>query len=350
MLRTAAQKSIVQVAAFRGIGRPTGVLLGNSSRHYGSASSELLLNALKLEEVDTDIYVAKEKDLWKPAMGAAVFGGQVIGQAIRAAHFTIDASMRDGVKRSCHSLHAYFLRGGDHTRPIVYQVRYLREGRTFHTTQVDARQNGNIICSVQVSFSPQEEGFMDYQPEMPSVPGPEDVPSTMEKIDRMITSDRVPKFLKTVAEAYKSAPFPLDVKHVDPVNFLEPPDPATVSPKTYFWMKAGEGVGSLGDDEDLHRCIAVYSSDWAIGITPLRKSWYQWPTSKVMVASLDHAMWFYRPFRMDDWILFEMEAQSACANRGVSISRMYTRDGHLAAVNSQEALMRLRKPPSKKQE
>jgi acyl-CoA thioesterase-2 len=256
-----------------------------------------------------------------------VFGGQVIGQALVAAERTIEG-------RLPHSLHAYFLLPGDAEAPIVYQVERVRDGRSFSARRVQAIQHGRPILSMIASFQAPETGLEHAAP-MPDVPRPEALTPTSE-LNRRWLSEAGPVPAQ-VSEALL-VPGAIEFRPVEPQNPLHP---SPGEPRQAVWFRA---VDRVPDDPRLHRCILAYASDYTLMGTALRphgRSWYQ---PSMVVASIDHALWFHRAARIDDWLLYAMDSPSAQMARGLSRGQIFDRGGRLVASVAQEGLMREVKP------
>ncbi len=284
-----------------------------------SGQVENLLSLLDLEPIEVNLFRGESPaDSWQ-----RVFGGQVIGQALVAAQRTVDAD------RHCHSLHAYFIRPGDPKVPIVYEVDRSRDGRSFTTRRVIAIQHGKQIFNMAASFQMPEEGF-DHQIEMPDIPGPETLPSEIEM--REAVADKIPakmrdRFLR---------PRPIELRFVEPPSYFDAEKRAPVS---HVWFRA---VGPVGDDVALNQCVLAYASDMTLLDTSLNPHGVSWMDGKVQTASLDHAMWFHRPFKANGWLLYAQDAPSAFGARGFNRGNIFTQDGVLIASVTQEGLMRPR--------
>lgn len=276
-----------------------------------------LIELLDLEEIERNHYRATSpNEGWQ-----RVYGGQVIGQALVAASRTVADD------RQAHSLHGYFLRPGDTTVPILYKVDRIRDGRSFTTRRVVAIQHGRAIFNMSISFQVPEEGF-DHQFDMPEAPPPESLPDEREL--RAQWADRLPP---ERTEGF-TRDRPIDVRPVDPVDPFEP-EPR--EPRQLCWMKCRD---PLPDDPRLHQCVLAYLSDWSLldtGTLPHGVSFLQ---DDMQMASLDHAMWFHRPFRADEWLLYVQDSPSASGARGLNRGLIYRRDGVLVASAAQEGLMR----------
>ncbi|RMG96955.1 MAG: acyl-CoA thioesterase II [Deltaproteobacteria bacterium] len=278
-----------------------------------------LVDLLRLECIEETIYRGRSQDLgW-----GAIFGGQVLGQALWAAAHTVDPERRP------HSLHAYFLRSGDAKRPVVYQVDRSRDGRSFSTRRIVAVQKGRPIFHMAVSFQVDEPGF-EHQDPMPSVPGPEGLATERELAAKI--APKLPEPLRTEVVA----PRPIEIRLVDPQDPLHPtPRP----PQRYAWLRA---AAQLPDDPIVHLALLAYASDFHFLTTALAPHGVSWLTPGMKVASLDHAMWFHRPLRFDDWVLYAVHSPAAAGARGLVHGRLYARDGTLVASTAQEGLIRKR--------
>lgn len=278
---------------------------------------EELLGLLKLEKIEENIYRGNSQDL---GFGN-VFGGQVLGQALSAASRTVDDD------RGAHSLHGYFMRPGDATLPIVYTVDRLRDGRSFSTRGVKAVQNGQVIFSMSASFHRGEQGYA-HQDTMPDIKGPEGIENEAEMAKRL--SKRIPEHLLGRLLCKK----PIEIRVVNPVN---PFDPEPMPPEKYIWFRA---IDKIPDDAAIHRYMLAYASDFHLVSTSLYPHGKTFWSPDMQVASLDHAIWFHRDFRMDDWLLHVTRSPSAKGGRGVNFGDIYTRDGTLVASVAQEGLLR----------
>jgi acyl-CoA thioesterase II len=279
-----------------------------------------LVDLLALERLDRDLFRGDSQDLgW-----GAIFGGQVLGQALSAAAQTIPAD------RAVHSLHGYFIRAGDLRRPIIYSVDRLRDGRSFSTRRVDAVQEGEAIFSLEASFQVEEDG-LEHQDPMPDVPPPEALRS--ERDLALAFADRLPAAFRAIATAER----PIEIRPVEPRNPLKP---TAVEPRRQLWVRA---IDQLPDDAALHRYMLAYASDFSFLGTALDPHGVSWLTPGMQVASLDHAMWFHRQFRFDDWLLYSVDSPSASGSRGLVRGRFFDRAGRLVASCAQEGLIRRRR-------
>ena len=278
-----------------------------------------LIHQLDLEQLEVNLFRGQSSDLG----GKSVFGGQVIGQALSAAGRTVAG-------RTVHSLHAYFLLPGDMAAPIVYEVDRIRDGRSFTARRVQAIQHGQPILSMIASFQVPEEG-MEHQAEMPSVPPPESLRSVAELREEWLAS--APQVPDRLREAMRR-PAPIDFRPVDPWNPLQP----RVTPPTQaLWFRT---VDRVPDDPMMHRCLLAWASDYNLIPTALRPHGVSWNLGQVVLASIDHAMWFHREARVDEWLLYSMVSPSAQNARGIALGRIFDQKGRLVASVAQEGLMR----------
>jgi len=280
-----------------------------------------LIELLSLERIEENLFRGQSQDLgW-----GQVFGGQVLGQALSAAEQTVPEG------RYAHSLHAYFLRTGDARRPIVYTVDPIRDGRSFTTRRVVAIQGGKAIFNLSASFQVEESGF-EHADEMPSgVPAPEELVSEAELARRLEGRLPPPLFERAIAER------PIDLRPVSPSDPLQP---EVHPPAKQVWFRASS---PLPDARSVHQYLLAYASDFSFLTTAMRPHGVSWLTPGMQVASVDHAMWFHRPFRFDDWLLYDVESPSASNARGLVRGRIFDREGALVATVAQEGLMRDRR-------
>ena len=284
----------------------------------GSALDDLL-RLLDLEPLEVNLFRGQSRDLG----GKAVFGGQVIGQALVAASRTVEG-------RLPHSLHAYFLRPGDMARPIVYEVDRVRDGKSFSARRVQAIQGGEVLLSMICSFQVPEPGF-EHQAPMPEVPAPESLRSQPELVKEWLAA--VPQVPPRIREAFERRTA-VEFRPVEPRNPLVPQvDP----PRQSYWVRAN---GKLPDAPLLHACVLAYASDFSLLSTALRPHGVSWLTPGLAVASIDHTLWFHRPFRIDDWLLYAMDSPTAQGGRGLSRGQFFDRAGRLVVSVVQENLMR----------
>ena len=278
-----------------------------------------LLRQFELERLEVNLFRGESRDIGSPQ----VFGGQVLGQALTAAYATVDAG------REVHSLHAYFLRRGDFNRPIVYQVDRSRDGHSFSSRRVIAIQNGDPIFTFSSSFHVPEPG-LDHQSVMPQVPPPETLPDWSRPAAEI--AERLPEKIRRFMVRER----PFDLRPVDPIDYL---DPKPAPPVQHIWLRT---AGRLPDDPHLHRCLLAYISDFSLLGTATRPHAIQYSSDGLVMASIDHAMWFHRDFRVDDWLLYSMDSPSASGARGFSRGSIFDRSGRLVASIAQEGLMRVR--------
>jgi acyl-CoA thioesterase-2 len=272
-----------------------------------------LVSLLALEKIEENLFRGRSQDLGFKQL----FGGQVLGQSLSAASQTVEAA------RHVHSVHGYFLRAGDPTLPIVYQVDPLRDGGSFTTRRVQAIQKGKPIFTMISSFQGDEEGFT-HQSEMPDVPAPEELRS-----ETQLTRDNQHLLHEKVRDKVLVEK-PIEIRTVGEFNPFEP-QPA--EPVRHVWFRAD---GRLPDDPQLHRYLLAYASDFhLLGTAMLPHSVSSW-TRGMQVASLDHSLWFHQPLRMDDWLLYAMDSPSASGSRGLSRGQIFTRECVLVASVTQE--------------
>jgi acyl-CoA thioesterase-2 len=278
-----------------------------------------LLSILDLEPLEDNLFRGRSpQQSWQ-----RVFGGQVLGQALVAAVRTV------APERVAHSLHAYFLLGGDPSRPILYSVERVRDGGSFSTRRVTAIQHGRPMFVMSVSFHKAESG-LDHAGAMPKVPAPEELPSEQELKARFIA--HLPESMRSYWERER----PIELRPVDLSRYFarEPR-----RPEQYVWMRA---TGALPNDFPLHQCVLSYSSDFSLLDTALIAHGKLMFDKDIQLASLDHALWFHRPFRADEWLLYAQDSPSGHGARGFCRGSVFTRNGLLVASIAQEGLMRPR--------
>ena len=276
-----------------------------------------LVALMRLEQVGDNQFRAQSEDIGTPA----VFGGQVLGQALMAAGLTVEAD------RPVHSMHAYFLLPGEHA-PIDYSVDRVRDGRSFTTRHVLARQQGRIIFEMAASFQAVEQGI-EHQLPMPALDGPEGLASELEK--RRAVADRAPAYATMALQSHG-----IEYRRVEQDDVLTP---APREGGSALWMRA---VGPLPDEPMIHRALLAYASDHGLLRTGLVPHGLSFASRRVRAASLDHAMWFHRDFRFDDWLLYVTDSPSACGARALCRGSVYTQDGRLVASTAQEGMVRVR--------
>lgn len=276
-----------------------------------------LLTLLELERIEENIFRGESRDIGSKR----VFGGQVLGQALSAASHTVE-------DRQAHSLHAYFLRAGDVQAPIIYEVDRARDGRSFSSRRVVAIQHGRPILNLAASFQRPEKG-LNHQAAMPDVPGPAGLKDLSELTGERASAipERIRRFLT------RERPFLM--RPVEGVDLLSA---APREPVRHLWLKT---VDRLADNPDQHRNLLAYVSDYQLLGTATLPHGIHWEQGNVQMASLDHAMWFHRPFRVDDWLLYAMVSPSASGARGLTFGQFFSTDGELVASTGQEGLIRI---------
>ena len=283
-----------------------------------------IIKLLDLEHLEENLFRGQSENIGGPR----VFGGQVIGQALTAAVRTVPS------KRFVHSLHAYFLRPGDMEYPIIYDVERTRDGGSFTTRRVVAIQKGEPIFDMALSFHKKEKG-PSHQIDMIDIPGPEECISELEVKKKMI--DKVPLKYRDFFLRER----PIEIRNLPGEGMFE--EPKKKPPHKHVWMKA---VGKIPDDVVQHQAILAYASDMGLLSTSMNPHRLSFAKGNVMSASLDHAMWFHRPFRADEWMLYSTDSPSASNARGFNRGSVYTEDGVLVASAVQEGLMRIVKNSS----
>ncbi|MEU8484284.1 MULTISPECIES: acyl-CoA thioesterase II [unclassified Streptomyces] len=286
---------------------------------------ESLLDLLDLERIEQDIFRGQSRSAVVPR----VFGGQVAAQALVAAGRTVPGD------RHAHSLHAYFLRPGDPGAPIVYTVDRIRDGRSFTTRRVVAVQHGQPIFHLSASFQTYEDG-LEHQAAMPPAPDPETLPTAAEMLPRYADAFVEPGVAERLLEAREA----VDLRYVDAPPFGSVGTPQ--EPRSQVWFRTNGKLDGVIDEPLLHVCLATYVSDMTLlDSVLLAHGRGGWAVGDVVGASLDHAMWFHRPFRADEWLLYDQESPSASGGRGLGQARIYTRDGQLAISVIQEGVVRV---------
>ena len=276
-----------------------------------------LVAVLDLEQIEVNLFRGLSPS--EPAF--RVFGGQVLGQALVAASRTVE-------DREAHSLHAYFLRPGDPKIPIIYYVDRIRDGRSFTTRRVNGIQHGKAIFSMSVSYHIEEAGF-EHQNTMPDVPMPEDLQNDEEL--RKDILDKIPEKHR----GWFTRERPIEIRPVAPYDPLDPPVRKAAK---NVWFKARH---ALPNDPSIHKCVLAYASDISLLETSLGPHGLGILSTNVQMASLDHAMWFHRNFKADEWMLYSQTSPSSSGARGLNFGEIYTRDGSLIASVTQEGLTRL---------
>ncbi|MFD3560190.1 acyl-CoA thioesterase II [Streptomyces sp. NBC_01003] len=286
---------------------------------------ESLLDLLDLERIEQDIFRGQSRSAVVPR----VFGGQVAAQALVAAGRTVPGD------RHAHSLHAYFLVAGDPGAPIVYTVDRIRDGRSFTTRRVVAVQHGQPIFHLSASFQTYEDG-LEHQAAMPPAPDPETLPTAAEMLPRYADAFVEPGVAERLLEAREA----VDLRYVDAPPFGSVGTPQ--EPRSQVWFRTNGKLDGVIDEPLLHVCLATYVSDMTLlDSVLLAHGRGGWAVGDVVGASLDHAMWFHRPFRADEWLLYDQESPSASGGRGLGQARIYTRDGQLAISVIQEGVVRV---------
>jgi acyl-CoA thioesterase-2 len=278
---------------------------------------EDLIKVMTLERLEMNLFRGESRDIGSPQ----VFGGQVLGQALVAATATAD-------DRVVHSLHAYFLRRGDFNSPIVYEVDRALDGKHFSSRRVIAIQNGRQIFNMSASFQLAETG-LEHQISIPDVPQPESLPDLQSYY--LEVADRLPAPARRALE--QNRPF-----EFRPVQAPDPLRREKSAGLKYVWFRA---VDKLPDDEALHRCLLAYASDFHLLDTALKPHGESPISPKLLMASIDHAMWFHRSVRVDDWLLYAIDSPSASGARGFTRGSVFARDGQLVASAAQEGLIRV---------
>jgi acyl-CoA thioesterase-2 len=278
-----------------------------------------LAGLLQLERLEDNLFRGQSRDIGTKF----VFGGQVLGQALAAAQQTVDPN------RQAHSLHAYFLRAGDIDAPIVYSVERARDGGSFSSRRVVAIQHGQPILNGSISFQVPEHG-VEHQTAMPEVPMPEDI-APMQPL----SPERLAKLPEKV-QRWLGAEAPIEFRHVWPQDKL---NPVKRPPIQHIWFRLSAPVG---DDVALHRALLAYASDFNLIGTATLPHGIAYYSRNVQMASLDHALWFHRPFRIDEWLLYSCDSPTAQDGRGLARGQIFSRDGRLVASTAQEGLIRLR--------
>jgi acyl-CoA thioesterase II len=277
-----------------------------------------LLGLLDLEQLEINLF----RGVTPPSGRKRVFGGQVVAQALVAANRTVD-------ERQPHSLHAYFLLGGDPRVPIIYEVERIRDGRSFTTRRVVAIQHGEAIFVLSASYHRPETGF-DHQSAMPAVPSPEELP------DVAALRETIMPRMPPSARNYFTSNRPIELR---PVEFERYADGLPRTPVFHVWFRA---TAPLPDNPGIHQAVLAYASDMTLldaALVPHGRSVFE---DAIMAASLDHALWLHRPFRADEWLLYAQDSPSASGARGFARGLIFNKAGQLVASVAQEGLLRLR--------
>lgn len=274
---------------------------------------------LELETLEKGLYRGQSWDLGFRAL----FGGQVLGQALKAAWQSVPAG------RVAHSFHSYFLLPGDAKQPVVYDVEIVRDGKSFSARRVKAIQNGRNIFYMTASFQQPEEGMQHQYAEMPDVPAPEEVEPDIRMYER--NYDNIGRRMREALSYHR----PIDIRTVDAVrSFTSKND----KPERYTWLRANE---ALGDSQAMHQAVLAYASDYHFLSTSLQPHGVQITDRNLAIATIDHAMWFHRPINMNEWLLYSMESPASGGARGLVRGQLFNQQGELVASTMQEGLMRI---------
>jgi acyl-CoA thioesterase II len=294
--------------------------MASENRHATAADAlHALLKTLTLQQLEVNLFLGhRAGEGWQ-----RVYGGQVLGQALAAAAMTVDPT------RTLHSLHGYFLLAGDPARDIIYDVERIRDGGSFTTRRVRAIQHGSPIFSMSASFHKHEDGF-GHQSEMPDVPPPDALPSAKTLMQKMMAH------LPDNMRAYWDREHPIELRIVDPSRYA---DRSPRQAQQAIWLKA---AAPLPDASAVHQAVLAYASDFTLLDTALIAHGKLLFDRDIQLASLDHAMWFHRPFRADQWLLYAQDSPTASGARGYCRGAVYDQAGRLVASTVQEGLMRPR--------
>ncbi|HSG47042.1 MAG TPA: acyl-CoA thioesterase II [Longimicrobiales bacterium] len=278
-----------------------------------------LLDLLRLERIEHNIYRGQNRDVGT----GRIYGGQVLAQALVAAQNTVEAD------RPIHSMHGYFILAGDLSVPVVYFVDRLRDGGSFTTRRVTAIQHGRAIFNLSASFHRPEPG-LEHQVERPAAPDPDSLRPELELIRE--GAHALPDDIRPLVTQDR----PLDIR---PIDETDPYDRKVRPPRRRYWVRA---AGPLGDDPLHHHAVLAYASDYGLIVSALRPHGKSFRDPDMMVASLDHSIWFHRPFRADEWLLYDVESPVSCGGRGFARGTYFTREGQVVASVAQEGLLRVR--------
>jgi len=282
-----------------------------------------LISILDLEALEVNMFRGSSpRTRWQ-----RVFGGQVIGQALVASCRTVEGRMP-------HSLHCYFILPGDPQIPIIYQVERLRDGRSYTTRRVTAIQHGQAIFSMMVSFHAEEAGTHDHQDSMPKVPSPDEL--TPEELMKLPIMEGMPEFI----QRYYASDRPIELRPVEYQRYFGEKVP---DGRINIWIRT---AARLPDDPALHLCALAYASDFSLLDSVMSRYGRTLFDGRVMAASLDHAMWFHRPFRADEWLLYSQDSPSAQNGRGLARGSIFKPDGTLVASVAQEGSLREKRTPA----
>lgn len=276
-----------------------------------------LLGLLELDKLDENLFIGQSQDLGFKAL----FGGQVIGQALSAAKQTL------AQERQLHSFHSYFLRPGDAKKPVTYIVEITRDGKSFSTRRVQAMQNGRAIFNLTASFQIEEQGF-EHQDDMPDIVGPEGL-ATIQEL-QLQHKDKIPEVMHSTIFAER----PIEFRPVKEYDWL---NPKKSSAKNQIWMKA---KGELPNDLRIHKYVLGYASDYNFLPTAVHPHGRSVWSKDFQIATIDHSMWFHREFKFDDWLLYDIDSPSASGGRGLVRGKIYNQQGQLVASTAQEGVIR----------
>jgi acyl-CoA thioesterase-2 len=286
-------------------------------------TTDMLIEMLDLEQIEQNIYRGLSPD----SSYQRTFGGQVIGQALMAAYKTVDED------RVCHSLHSYFIRPGDPSVPILYQVERTRDGRSFSSRRVTAVQHGKTIFDLTASFQQKDQGGLEFQSTAPTGwPSPDELRSEID-----IRRDAI-DVLRLSPDSSFVSPRPIDWRPIDPIDYQ---NIKNKPPEHSIWMKAEGSLGDWVDDIAMNQCVLAFASDYAILEACVRVKGLNWLNKQLRSASLDHSMWFHRPFRVEEWLMNQQECISLSDSRGFAAGKIYTASGELIASVAQEGMIRL---------
>ncbi|XP_022336754.2 acyl-coenzyme A thioesterase 8-like [Crassostrea virginica] len=291
-----------------------------------SGSEDLSSSFLTLEKIDVNIYRASAKCLWRPVGSRFVFGGQVVGQALTAAFNTVQDPLL------LHSLHCYFLRGGNNEKPILYHVDRTRDGKTYTSRNIKATQEGLPIFTMQASFKIDETDPLEHQFTMPVVPSPEELISSREYIKTKLETEEMSDAERIRISEYLTQSIHIESRPVDPQLYH---GEKQGEPRRFVWVRTLENIG---DNMQLQQCVASFISDLAL----LGAAKQPAPVGHQLgfITSLDHSMWFHNPFRIDEWMLCEIESPQCGNGKALALGRMWRRDGVLAISVAQEGVLR----------
>lgn len=289
-------------------------------------NEDLARSFLKLEKIDVNIYRASSKSLWRPVGSRFVFGGQVVGQALTAAFNTVKDELL------LHSLHCYFLRGGNNEKPILYHVDRTRDGKTYTSRNIKATQEGIPIFTMQASFKVDETDPLEHQFEMPVVPNPEELISSREYMKNRLETEEMSDSERLLISEYLTQSLHIESRPIDPQLYHGQKQGEA---RRYVWVRA---IENIGDNMQLQQCVAGFISDLAL----LGAAKQPAPVGHQLgfITSLDHSMWFHNTFRAEEWMLYEIESPQCGKGKALAIGRIWRRDGVLAVSMAQEGVLR----------